>query len=56
MASYMLRKESKQILEQMGVDHYDKQFVCPVLKVLQMRHNDLDIDSAVKIIKELINE
>lgn len=52
----MLRKESKQILEQMGVDHYDKQFVCPILKVLQMRHRDLDIDQAVKIVKDILDQ
>ena len=56
MASYLLRKESKQILQQMGVAHYDEQFACPLLKILQMRHKDLDIHQAVDVIKDLIDQ
>lgn len=54
MAGYILRKESRQILEQFGVQHCSEKLVCPILKVLQMRHRDLDIHQAVDIIRELI--
>jgi len=56
MAGYLLRKESKQILEQFGVQHCNEKLVCPILKVLQMRHKDLDIHQAVDAIRELIDE
>ncbi|MDY0403468.1 hypothetical protein [Sulfurovum sp.] len=54
MASYLLRKESKQILEQFGVQYCNEKLVCPILKVLQMRHRDLDIHQAIDVIRELI--
>ncbi len=56
MASYLLRKESRQILEQMGIESYNEKLVCPVLKVLKMRHKDLDIHQAVGVIKDLIDK
>lgn len=55
MASYLLRKESKEILEQMGMQSSSEKLICPVLRVLQMRHKDLDIDQAVKAIKDVID-
>ncbi|MDD2905513.1 MAG: hypothetical protein WBK95_11170 [Sulfurimonas sp.] len=53
MADYTLQNELKQILKQMGTLHYSQQFYCPLLKVLKMRHPDLDTHQANRLIKGL---
>lgn len=55
MASYLLKKESIEILNQMGVENYSEKLVCPILRVLQMRHKDLDITQAVIVIKDVLH-
>jgi hypothetical protein len=55
MANYLIEKESKEILEQMGIASYNEKLLCPVLKVLQMRHKDLDVEQALKVIKSMMN-
>lgn len=56
MASYLLRKESREILDQMRMQTHNEKLACPILKVLQMRHRDLDIDQAVKIVKDMLDQ
>jgi predicted PP-loop superfamily ATPase len=53
MADNVLRQESKKILKQMGTLEYSNKFYCPIMKVLQMRHPDLDESQARRVIKKL---
>jgi hypothetical protein len=45
MADYMITKESKEILRDLSMQKSDS-LLCPILRVLQMRHNDLDVQQA----------
>ena len=56
MASYLLRKESREILKQMHGENHREELLCPILKVLRMRHRDLDIKQAVEVIKDVIEQ
>jgi len=56
MANYILRRESKEILKQMGATEHSEKLLCPILKVLQMRHSDLDVHQATIVIKEVLHD
>lgn len=53
MADYMITKESKTILRDLSMQKSDN-LLCPILRVLQMRHNDLDVNQATRIIKNVL--
>ena len=56
MADLTILRESRKILKQMGVAQKENALLCPVLKILQMRHADLDISQAEKIVREVLND
>lgn len=56
MANYILRKESKEILKQMGISKKEETLLCPILKVLQMRHSDLDMHQAKRVVLEVLHD
>ena len=55
MADYLLSKESKEILREFSVQR-DERLLCPILKVLQMRHSDLDIKQATRVVRNVLGE
>jgi hypothetical protein len=36
----------------MGITQKEEKLLCPILKILQMRHSNLDIEKASVIVKE----
>ena len=56
MADLTLLRESREILKQMGVTQKEDTHLCSVLKVLQMRHTDLDIHQATKVVKQVLHD
>ena len=56
MADYRIIKESKEILRQFSVTEKTDGLLCPILKVLQMRHKDLDRDQATRVIREVLHD
>ena len=55
MADFAIAKESKEILKQFSVTEKTDSLLCPILKVLQMRHNDLDKKQASRVIREVLH-
>jgi len=53
MADYILARESKQILKNMALEKSET-LLCPILRVLQMRHSDLDVKQATKVVKGIL--
>lgn len=53
MPDYLLNKESKEILKEFSVES-NENLICPTLKVLQMRHKDLDVKQATRVIKSIL--
>ncbi|MFK5975038.1 MAG: hypothetical protein QM493_00900 [Sulfurovum sp.] len=56
MSNYLLRKKSKDILKQMNICNYSEKLTCSIIKVLRMRHKDLDISQANMIVKDILHE
>ncbi|MCK5855426.1 MAG: hypothetical protein KAG56_09405 [Sulfurovaceae bacterium] len=56
MANYLLRRESKAILKQMGYTENREKLLCPILKVLQMRYHDINIKEATKVIRDILHD
>lgn len=54
MADYLLTKETNEILKELSVEK-DERLLCPILRVLQMRHSDLDIKQATRVIKDILH-
>jgi len=55
MADFRIMKESKEILRQFSVTEKSDSLLCPILKVLQMRHTDLDTVQATKIVRGVLD-
>jgi len=53
MADYLLSRESKRVLKEFSVEKSDN-LLCPILKVLQMRHSDLDMKQATRVVKKIL--
>ena len=53
MADYILTRESNEILRQFSIEKSDN-LLCPILKVLQMRHHDLDVKQATRVVKNIL--
>jgi hypothetical protein len=53
MADYMITKESKDILRDLSIQKSNT-LLCPILRVLQMRHSDLDVQQATRLIKNVL--
>ncbi len=56
MSNILLRKESIKILKQMSTAEHSSALLCPILKVLQMRHSDLDVSQATRVVRELLHD
>ena len=56
MADLTLMQESRRILKQTGTAQKDSSLLCPIVKILQMRHADLDTDQATRIVKRVLDE
>jgi len=56
MADIRLLQESRAIIREMGVTQKENSLLCPILRVLQMRHRDLNMKQATRIIRELLND
>jgi len=55
MADYIIVKESNRILKEFSVEKSDN-LLCPILKVLQMRHNDLDMKQATRVVRDVLGQ
>jgi len=56
MSNITLQKESKEIMKQMATAEYSSALLCPILRVLQMRHSDLDVSQATRVVRELLHD
>ena len=56
MADYSIVKESKEILRQFSITEKSNRLLCPILKVLQMRHADLDTVQATRVVRGVLDE
>lgn len=56
MADSTLFRESKEILKQMGATQNKDIYFCSILRVLQMRHSDLDMHQARRVIKRTLHD
>ena len=56
MADLTLLRESRGILKQMGITQKEEKLLCPILKILQMRHSNLDIGQAAVIVRRVLND
>ena len=54
MADILLLKESREIMKQMGQDEKSMSLLCPTLKILQMRHSDLNVVQATKVLRSML--
>jgi len=55
MADFAILKESKEILRQFRATENTDGLLCPILKVLQMRHKELDTDQATRVIRGVLH-
>lgn len=56
MADFAIAKESKEILKQFSLTKKTDGLLCPILKVLQMRHKGLDTGQATRIIRGILHD
>ena len=54
MADYLIRKESNEILAQVPRELRNEKLLCSVIKVLQMRHQDIDQVQAARVVKKVL--
>ena len=55
MSDYVIAKESKEILREFSLPEKTDSLLCPILKVLQMRHKDLNTVQATKVIRDVLH-
>ncbi len=53
MADILLLKESREIIKQMGAEE-GSDLLCPVLKILQMRHSNLNVQQAKDVVLRVL--
>ena len=54
MADYQLARESNAILRELGVEQKSENLLCPIVRILQMRHRNLDVKQATKVVKSVL--
>lgn len=54
MSTIQIKNETKQIYREFGVKDKSILLLCPILKVLQMRHSSLDKTHAKQVIAEFL--
>ena len=53
MSDILLSKKSRKILRAFSMEKSDN-LLCPILRVLQMRHSDLDVKQATRVIRNVL--
>lgn len=53
MSDYRLRVEINRLVEENSIETPSKS-ICPIIKIIKMRHKDVDIDRIAKVAKELL--
>jgi len=56
MSQHQLQQESRKILHQFGSVKRSHELICPILKVLQMRHKNVDRTQAIEVIKGVLDD
>lgn len=56
MSTIILKKESREIRRQMLGNESSTSLLCPILRVLQMRHRDLDMRNATDVVREILED
>lgn len=56
MSELILRKEARGILKQMKVIENKQNYLCSVVRVLKLRHQNIDIVQTTKVVKEILND
>lgn len=56
MSELRLLKETRGILQQMEVIENKKSYLCSVLRVMQLRHQNIDTTKVIKVIKRVLND
>lgn len=54
MAEMLLLKETRSILKEMNVNENREGLFCPVMRVLKMRHSDLDKKQAKRVLQTVL--
>ncbi len=54
MADILLLKESREIMKQIGQEEKNMSLLCPTLKILQMRHSNLNVQQAKEVVLRLL--
>ena len=56
MADIRLLQESRAIIREMGIQEKEESLLCPILRVLKMRHRNLDTAQATRMIKKALHD
>lgn len=56
MSDIRLLQESRVIIREMGVSKKEDFLLCPILRILEMRHHDLDTKQAMRVIKHVLHD
>ncbi len=56
MADLTIMQESRRILKQTRTVQKNSSLLCPILKILHMRHADLDMDQVTRVVKRVLDE
>jgi len=55
MSKIQIKAETKNIYNEFGAKGKSSQLLCPIMRVLQMRHSDIDKKEARVIISDFLN-
>ena len=56
MADLLLLKESRAIMREMNLSENTTGLFCPVMRVLKMRHTDLNVAQAKRVLRGVIEK
>ena len=56
MADMLLLKETRSILKEMNINENTEGLFCPVMRVLKMRHSDLDVGQAKRVLRGVLEK
>lgn len=56
MSDYTIVRESKEILKVFNTTKKSYDLLCPILKVLQMRHSDIDTLQATRVVRNVLDD
>ncbi|QDF28274.1 hypothetical protein [Halarcobacter anaerophilus] len=55
MSDYRIRAEINRLVEQNNIED-PKKSICPIIKIIKMRHKQLDTNRILKVAKEVFIE